>query len=54
VRLPVLIETALAEGETVARKVGAWLEEQLGEPQAAEPVAALLRGRRLVPILDHV
>jgi formylglycine-generating enzyme required for sulfatase activity len=54
VRLPVLIETALAEGETVARKVGAWLEEQLGEPQAAELVAALLRGRRLVPILDHV
>ena len=54
VRLPVLIETALAEGETVTRKVGAWLEEQLGEPQAAELVAALLRGRRLVPILDHV
>ena len=54
VRLPVLIETALAEGETVARKVGAWLEEQLGEPQTAELVAALLRGRRLVPILDHV
>jgi formylglycine-generating enzyme required for sulfatase activity len=54
VRLPVLIETALAEGETVARKVRAWLEEQLGEPQAAELVAALLRGRRLVPILDHV
>jgi formylglycine-generating enzyme required for sulfatase activity len=54
VRLPVLIETALAEGETVTRKVGAWLDEQLGEPQAAELVAALLRGRRLVPILDHV
>jgi formylglycine-generating enzyme required for sulfatase activity len=54
VRLPVLIETALAEGETVARKVGAWLEEQLGETQAVELVAALLRGRRLVPILDHV
>jgi formylglycine-generating enzyme required for sulfatase activity len=54
VRLPVLIETALAEGETVARKVGAWLEEQLGEPPAVELVAALLRERRLVPILDHV
>ena len=54
VRLPVLIETALAEGETVARKVGAWLEEQLGEPPAVELVMALLRGRRLVPILDHV
>jgi formylglycine-generating enzyme required for sulfatase activity len=54
VRLPVLIETALAEGETVARKVGAWLEEQLGELPAVELVAALLRERRLVPIVDHV
>jgi formylglycine-generating enzyme required for sulfatase activity len=54
VRLPVLIETALAEGETVALKVGAWLEEQLGEPPGVELVAALLRERRLVPILDHV
>jgi formylglycine-generating enzyme required for sulfatase activity len=54
VRLPVLIETALAEGETVTRKVGAWLEEQLGEPQAAELVAALLRGRRLVPAQNQL
>ena len=54
VRLPVLIETGLAEGETVAQKVLAWLNDHLKEPHGAELVEALLRERRLVPILDHV
>ncbi|MFM7453965.1 MAG: hypothetical protein ACKO1V_08365 [Cyanobium sp.] len=54
VRLPVLIETGLAEGETVAEKVLAWLNDHLNEPHGAELVEALLRERRLVPILDHV
>ncbi|MFM8976252.1 MAG: DUF4062 domain-containing protein, partial [Vulcanococcus sp.] len=54
VRLPVLIETALAEGESVARKVWGWLSDHLSEPPEEALVEALLRGRRLVPILDHV
>jgi formylglycine-generating enzyme required for sulfatase activity len=54
VRLPVLIETGLAEGETVAQKVLAWLSDHLSEPPEAALVEALLRERRLVPILDHV
>jgi formylglycine-generating enzyme required for sulfatase activity len=54
VRLPVLIETGLGEGETVAQKVRGWLGDHLGEPPGLELVEALLRGRRLVPILDHV
>jgi hypothetical protein len=54
VRLPVLIETGLAEGETVAQKVLAWLSDQLNDRLEAELVEALLRERRVVPILDHV
>ncbi|MFN9645324.1 MAG: DUF4062 domain-containing protein, partial [Cyanobacteriota bacterium] len=54
VRLPVLIETGLGEGETVAQKVRGWLSDHLGEPPGLELVEALLRQRRLVPILDHV
>jgi formylglycine-generating enzyme required for sulfatase activity len=56
-RLPVLIETALAEGETVAGRVGSWLESQLvGDSGGLDPalVEALLRFKRLIPILDHV
>ncbi len=56
-RLPVLIETALAERETVAGRVGSWLEGQLeGDSGGIEPslVEALLRHKRLIPILDHV
>ena len=56
-RLPVLIETALAENETVADRATAWLQSHLGEGSAAsEPalVEALLRFKRLIPILDHV
>ncbi|MFN9661769.1 MAG: NACHT domain-containing protein, partial [Cyanobacteriota bacterium] len=54
VRLPVLIETGLAQAETVAHKVRSWLRDHLSEPPEAELVEALLRERRLVPILDHV
>lgn len=54
VRLPVLIETGLEERETVVHKVWAWLDDQLNEPPSPELVNALLRERRLVPILDHV
>ena len=56
-RLPVLIETALGEGETVAGRVCSWLEGQLeGDSGGIDPalVEALLRQKRLVPILDHV
>jgi formylglycine-generating enzyme required for sulfatase activity len=54
VRLPVVIETGLGEGETVAQKVRSWLVDQLSEPPEMGLVEALLRERRLVPILDHV
>jgi Arc/MetJ family transcription regulator len=54
VRLPVLIETSLGEGECVAQKVRSWLADQLSEPPEFGLVEALLRERRLVPILDHV
>jgi formylglycine-generating enzyme required for sulfatase activity len=56
-RLPVLIETALAENETVADRVSNWLEGQLeGDSGGIDPalVEALLRFKRLIPILDHV
>ena len=53
-RLPVLIETGLEEGEMVVNKVWAWLDDQLNESPSAELVNALLRERRLVPIIDHV
>ncbi|TVS07986.1 MAG: DUF4062 domain-containing protein, partial [Cyanobium sp. PLM2.Bin73] len=56
-RLPVLIETALAENETVADRAAAWLNAQLpGASKVLDPalVEALLRQKRLIPILDHV
>ncbi|MFN5465240.1 MAG: hypothetical protein ACK5CQ_09360, partial [Cyanobacteriota bacterium] len=61
VRLPVLLETALAPGETVAERVRSWLRGQLaGMAGAAEAdlapelVEALLAAKRLVPIIDHL
>lgn len=56
-RLPVLIETALAEGETVAARLGNWLKGQLeSDSGGLDPalLEALLRHKRLIPILDHV
>ncbi|MCP9773863.1 DUF4062 domain-containing protein [Synechococcus sp. Tobar12-5m-g] len=56
-RLPLLIETGLAEGESVAGRVKRWLDAQLAdEDKGIDPalVAALLRQKRLIPILDHV
>jgi len=53
VRLPVLIETALAPKETVADRVGRWLGEQLGAQEPAL-VEALLVAQRLIPIVDHL
>jgi formylglycine-generating enzyme required for sulfatase activity len=58
VRLPVLIETALAEGETVADRVRSWLRNQLAaaaeEELGAELIEALLAAKRLIPIVDHL
>ncbi len=58
VRLPVLIETALAPGETVADRVRAWLGSQLAGVPAAdlepELIEALLAAKRLIPIVDHL
>jgi len=58
VRLPVLLETALAPGETVVERVGSWLRGQLaGTPQhdlEPELVEALLAAKRLIPIVDHL
>jgi hypothetical protein len=61
VRLPVLLETALAPGETVAERVRSWLRGQLavmaGTPEAdlaPELVEALLAAKRLIPIIDHL
>ncbi|MFI0404169.1 MAG: DUF4062 domain-containing protein, partial [Cyanobium sp.] len=58
VRIPVLIETALAQGETVADRVRGWLGGQLaGAPEGdLEPalVEALLAAKRLIPIVDHL
>ena len=58
VRIPVLIETALAAGETVVDRVRAWLQGQLpGAPEGdlePELVEALLAGKRLIPIVDHL
>ena len=56
-RLPVLIETALAKNETVADRAAAWLKGQLADAaRDLDPalVEALLRFKRLIPILDHV
>jgi formylglycine-generating enzyme required for sulfatase activity len=58
VRLPVLLETALAPGETVAGRVRSWLRAQLaeaGEEELAEElVKALLAAKRLIPMVDHL
>ncbi|MFN9244535.1 MAG: DUF4062 domain-containing protein, partial [Cyanobacteriota bacterium] len=58
VRIPMLIETALAPGETVVDRVRGWLVGQLaGAPEGdLEPalVEALLAAKRLVPIIDHL
>ena len=53
VRLPVVLETALAAGETVAGRVQRWLVGQLGD-QPPELVEALLAAKRLIPIVDHI
>lgn len=69
-RLPVLLETALAPGETVAERVRSWLRGQLGGMGASagsagiggasdtdlppEFVEALLASKRLIPIIDHL
>ena len=58
VRLPVLIETALAPRETVADRVRSWLSNQLvgaaEEELGAELIEALLAAKRLIPIVDHL
>lgn len=58
VRLPVLLETALAPGETVAGRVRSWLRAQWAgareEELAEELVMALLAAKRLIPIVDHL
>ena len=58
VRLPVLIETALGSQESVADRVRSWLRNQLPaapeEELAAELIDALLAGKRLIPIVDHL
>jgi formylglycine-generating enzyme required for sulfatase activity len=58
VRLPVLLETALAPEETVEGRVRSWLRAQLagaGEEELPEElVLALLAAKRLIPIVDHL
>jgi formylglycine-generating enzyme required for sulfatase activity len=59
VRLPVLIETALSQGESVADRVRSWLGTQLtgagGEDELPpELIKALLAAKRLIPIVDHL
>jgi formylglycine-generating enzyme required for sulfatase activity len=58
VRLPVLIETALAPQEMVADRVGSWLRNQLAgagdDDLAHELIEALLAAKRLIPIVDHL
>ena len=59
VRLPVLIETALSQGESVADRVRSWLGTQLtgagGEDELPpELIKALLATKRLIPIVDHL
>ena len=58
VRIPVLIETGLAVGETIADRVLSWLRGQLQgaldsdlEPELVE---MLLAAKRLIPIVDHL
>ncbi|MCS5692126.1 SUMF1/EgtB/PvdO family nonheme iron enzyme [Cyanobium sp. FGCU-6] len=59
VRLPVLIETALGQGESVADRVRSWLGSQLGgagggDELPPELIKALLAAKRLIPIVDHL
>lgn len=54
VRFPVPIESGLAEGETVIKKVKAWLDDHLSDKPSLELIECLLRDRRLIPILDHI
>ena len=58
VRLPVLIETALGPQETVVERTRSWLRHQLPaapeEALSAELIDALLAGKRLIPIVDHL
>jgi formylglycine-generating enzyme required for sulfatase activity len=54
VRLPVLLETGLAEGATVAGTLQAWLALHTNAAVELALVEALLARRLLVPILDHV
>lgn len=56
-RVPLLIETTLAEGESVTDRAAGWLGSQIpGSSGALDPalVEALMRFRRLIPILDRV
>jgi formylglycine-generating enzyme required for sulfatase activity len=53
-RLPVLIDRGLAEDETVSERVRLFLEQSIGSAQLEpELVAALLRLKRVLPIVDH-
>jgi len=59
VRIPVLIETALSQGKSVADRVRTWLGTQLtgagGEDELPpELIKALLAAKRLIPIVDHL
>jgi formylglycine-generating enzyme required for sulfatase activity len=56
-RVPFLIETGLAKGESVVARAAGWLESQIpGGSGDINPafVEALLRFRRLIPIFDGV
>jgi hypothetical protein len=56
-RVPLLIETAFAKGESVIDRAAEWLGSQIpGGSGALDPafVEALLRFRRLIPIFDRV
>ncbi|MCX5955587.1 MAG: hypothetical protein NTW51_04070 [Cyanobacteria bacterium] len=53
-RLPVLIDRGLAEEETLSERVRLWLEQSIGSAQLEpELVEALLRYKRVLPIVDH-
>jgi formylglycine-generating enzyme required for sulfatase activity len=53
-RLPVLIDRGLAEEETVSERVRLWLMQSIGSAQLeSELVEALLRHKRVLPIVDH-
>jgi hypothetical protein len=54
IRLPIPIETALAEGQTLLSAVKSWLRDHLGYEEEDNLVAELLRRKRILPILDHV